>query len=374
MEIWPAHKEKFMKHTLLKTTAVLAVAALSTEAFAEPKISGRIYFSALYDNIDTKKTVDGTTSTSTSDRTTLNSAGSRIRFTGSEKFTDKTDLEYRLEYGVKLDDDNLTKDGKSNNFFARNAYLGLKHKDYGALYIGRIYTPDDDIDYVASAYLYSSGADVPFSYYGQRTNNTIQYVKPFNNDKTQVKFHYAMDEDINLYKEGTNNNGGETVMLVNGKTVNTKRDLAAAHILHEGEKFDAGLAYTHAGDFNAIRGMFNYRPTKELSLGIMSQQVDYNSGNNELGTVVAGYYKINDTVDAYVQAGYADNHQGWKDAEKTTASIGAIKWLKKDGTKVRTFASLSYVDKTSFALDANNVLTKTQNEGFGVETGLRIDF
>lgn len=364
-----------MKHTLLKTTAVLAVAALSTEAFAEPKISGRIYLSALYDNIDTKETTNGVTSKSSSDRTTLNSSGSRIRFTGSEKLNDKVDLEYRLEYGIKVDDDNLTKDGKNNNFFSRNTYLGLKHKDYGTVLVGRIYTPDDDIDYVDNGYLYASGASTPYSYFGQRTNNTIQYIAPkFNNDKTQLKFHYAMDEDVGLYKEGTNNNGGSVNTLVGGKKANTKRDLAVAHILHEDEKFDTGLAYTYAGDFSAIRGMFNYKPTKEFSIGIMAQQVDYNSGNNELGALVSTYYNINDKLDMYAQAGYAENYEGWKDGEKTTASIGAIKWLKKDGTKVRTFASLSYVDETSFALGADNALTKTQNEGFGLETGIRVDF
>lgn len=353
---------------------ILAIASLSTQAFAEPKVSGRVYLSALYDNIETKTTTDGITSKSTSDRPVLNSGGSRLRITGSEKLGDKTDLEYWLEYNVKLDDDNVTKEGKNNNFTSRNTYLGLKHKDYGTVRVGRIYTPDDDIDYVDNGYLYASGASVPFSYFGQRTNNTIQYIKPFNNEKTQVKFHYAMDEDTSLYKEGVNNNGGSVSTLVGGKSVSTKRDIAAAHILHEDEKFEAGLAYTYAGDFNATRAMFNYKPTKELSVGIMAQQVDYNSGNNELGALLSSYYKINDKLDMYAQAGYAENYKGWKDGEKTTASIGAIKWLKKDGTKVRTFASLSYVDETSFSLGDGNALTKTQTEGFGIETGFRVDF
>lgn len=365
-----------MKHSLLKTATVLAVATLSTQALAEPKVSGRIYLSTLYDNIDTKTTTDGTTTKSNSDRVNLNSAGSRIRFTGDEKLNSTFDLHYFLEYGVKIDDDQAVDKEKHNNFFARNAYIGLKHKDYGTVRFGRIYTPDDDIDYVDNGYLYASGASTPYSYFGQRTNNTIQYIKPLNNDKTQIKFHYALDEDVKVFKKGDaiNNHGGTATTLVNGKKVDTKRDIAVAHVLHEGDKFDAGLAYTYAGDFNAIRGMFNYKPTKDFSIGVMAQQVDYNSGNNELGALVSSYFKVTDSIDGYAQAGYAENYEGWKDGEKTTASIGAVKWLQREGTRVRVFASTSYVDETSFGINDKNTLVKTQKDGFGIETGVRIDF
>lgn len=364
-----------MKHTALKTATVLALATLSTQALAEPKVSGRLYLAATYEDTETKETTNGVTTTVKGDeRTQLNSSGSRIRVTGDEKLSDNVDLQYWLEYSIKLDDDNLTKDGKTNNFTSRNTYLGFKHKDYGTVRLGRIYTPDDDIDYVDNSYLYASGAGLPFSYFGQRTNNTIQYITPkFNNGKTQIKLHYAMDEDAGLSTGSTNNNGGTVSTLVNGQSVSTKRDIAVGHILHEDEKFDAGIAYTYAGDFNAIRGMFNYKPTKAFSIGVLAQQTDYNSSDNELGALVSGYYKFNDTVDGYAQVGYTDNYKGWKDGEKTVASVGAIKWLKRDGTRVRTFATVSYVDETSFKL-GNNALTKVQKDGFGVETGVRVDF
>lgn len=360
-----------MKHTLLKTATVLAVATLSSQAFAEPKISGRLYLSSLYEKTETKTTTDGVSTTTKSDaRPTLNSGGSRIRFTGSEKINDTTDLEYRLEYNVKLDDDNVTKEGKNNNFTSRTTYVGLKHKDYGTVHFGRMYTPDDDIDYVNQAYLYSTGASNPFSYHGQRTNNTIQYTTPkFNNDKTQIKLHYAMDEDFAVYKEGANNNGGSVSTFVDGKSTSVKRDLVVGHILHEDEKFDAGLSYTHAGDdFSAVRGMFSYKPTKELTLGVMAQHVDYNSKDNELGFIASAYYQLNDSLDIYGQAGHTTNFGGVKDATQTVGSIGAIKWLKKEGTRVRAFAS------TSYANDSTKGANKTDKDTYSVETGLRVDF
>lgn len=363
-----------MKHPLLKTATVLAVATLSTQAFAEPKVSGRLYLATTYENLDTKTTTDGASTKSNSDRVNLNSTGSRIRFTGDEKLNDTFGLHYFLEYGVKIDDDQATADGNHNNFFARNAYIGLKHKDYGTVRLGRIYTPDDDIDYIDNGFNYASGSGTPYSYFGQRTNNTIQYIKPFNNDKTQIKLHYALDEDTKAFEKGINNHGGTATTLVNGKKVDTKRDIAVAHILHEGDKFDAGLAYTYAGDFNATRGMFNYKPTKDFSIGIMAQQVDYNSGDNELGALVSSYFKITDSLDMYAQAGYTENYEGWKDGEKTVASIGAVKWLQREGTRIRAYATTSYVDETSFSINDKDTLVKTQKDGFGIETGLRIDF
>lgn len=361
-------------NTAIKATTVLAVAALATESLAAPKISGRLYLSALYDNIDSKdhNTVTQVTSNSNSDRTSLNSSGSRVRLTGSEKMTDDVDLEYWLEYSVFVDND-----GAGKNFTSRNTYLGFKHNDYGTVRVGRIFTPDDDIDYVDQSYLYASGAGLPFSYTGQRTNNTIQYISPkLNNGKTQVKLHYAMDENT------AGSHGGSFTAFNHGVPQKQERDMIAGHILHEDEKYNAGVSYTYAGDFSALRGMVSYKPTEQLTVGVMAQQTDYNSGDKELGALVSGLYSLDKMTDVYAQVGHANNYQGYKDGELTKASVGLIKWLKRDGgVRLRTFGSLSYLDQVSHSYKErtdNNVvhndLIRSEKDGFGLEMGLRYDF
>lgn len=367
-------KRSFL-NTAIKATATLAIATLTAETFAAPQISGRLYLSALYDNIDNKEhnTVTQTISNTKSDRLSLNSAGSRVRLTGEEKLTKDIDLEYRLEYSIFLDND-----GEGKNFSARNTYLGFKHDDYGTVRVGRIFTPDDDIDYVDQSYLYASGSGLPFSYGGQRTNNTIQYISPkFNNGKTQIKLHYAMDENSD------NNHGGKFTTFHDGVTKKQERDMIVGHILHEDTKYDAGISYTHAGEFSALRGMVSYKPNKKLTIGVIAQQTDYDSGNKELGALVSGLYSLDKTTNLYAQVGHASNYEGHKDGEQTKASIGAIKSLKNDdGIRLRTFGSLSYLDQTSYSYkdrqdgNGNTVkdLVRSEQNGFGLEVGLRYDF
>ena len=358
--------------TAIKSVCVLSTMILCTHAFAEPKVSGRLYLSTLYDNVENKETnlTTNVVTSSKADRTTLNSGGSRIRVTGSEKLTDDTSIQYRLEYSVYLDND-----GAGKNFTSRNTYVGLENKTYGTVLVGRIFTPDDDIDYVDQSYLYASGTGAPFNYFGQRTNNTIQYISPkFNHGKTQIKLHYAMDEDKTSVESSVNNHGGSQTVFVGGVPTTVKKDLISGHILHEDTKFDAGMAYTYMGDFNALRAMVSVKPNDKLTVGVMAQQVDYNSGNKELGALLSGYYKINGNTDVYAQAGHTKNFAGYKDGKKTVASTGVVKWLKNDGgVRLRAFGSLSYADSTTFKA-GNSGLTKVESDAVGIETGLRYDF
>ncbi len=328
----------------------IAVGLIATTANASPKITGRFYLGELYQDVETKvtNTTTNTTTTTSTSRPTLNSGGSRIRVEGSEALSDKADLEYRLEYSIYFDDDSRT------NFTSRNTYLGVKHKDYGTVRAGRLYTPDDDIDYVDNSFLYANGAGHSFSYLGERTNNTIQYISPKLGDKTQVKLHYAMDEDVSA--------------------TDTKGDLFAGHVLHEADKYNLGLSYVTRGkDFTSIRAMGTIKATDKLTLGLMGQQVDYDTSDNELGFTASAYYTINPMLDVYAQASRTDNYEGVKDAENTTASAGVIKWLKRDGVRIRVYGSASYADKTTYATSGTDVI-KTQTESIGVETGLRMDF
>lgn len=333
-----------MKHTLLKTTAVLAVAALSTEAFAAPEIHGRLVLAAVANDNETKTTdlsqATPTVTKSSSSRATMEGT-SRLRFSGKEKINDKVDLEYWLDYNIYLD--NYT-EGK--NFSSRNTYLGLKHKDYGTVRFGRLYTVDDNIDYADEGFYFSSGT--PWSYAGERTNNTIQYESPgFGpNKKVSTTLHYAMDE-------------GEK-----------STDLVAANVFYDGDKLKLGASHVRKSNFNSTRLMASYDVNDKWKFATLAQQADYNTSNNELAVLTSGVYHYDKTLDLYGQVGFADSYEGHKDGEKLVAGVGAIKTLKKEsGKRVRAYGSLNYTDTTSY-----KGTIKSQTDGFAVETGLRYDF
>lgn len=366
-------------HLICAVSAIL-FGGFNTTAFGStpPTISGRLYLSMLKDDVHTKQTnlsTNTVTSDTTENRTKMHSSGSRLRFTGSQTMSEDVDLEYYLEYSIYVDDDSIDDKGQALNFSSRNTYLGLKHNDYGTIRVGRIFTPDDDIDYVDQSYLYGNGTGTSFSYNGQRTNNTIQYISPKWNN-TQVKLHYSMDET---------ESGGKFSSFMDGREgVIAARDFISGHILYENEdtKTAIGAAYTQAGsDFNALRVMASYKPQDKFTLGFMAQRTDYNSADAEIGAMVSGYYNINDNLDFYAQVGHAKHYGGFKDGEHTNASLGLIKWLKRDGTRVRVFGALHHNDVTKFAhiTEADDDyqvgnLQKTQQESFGVEAGMRIDF
>ncbi len=335
--------------TAIKAASVLALTACSASAFAEPKISGRLYLSGLYQDKDvttTDLTTNTSTTTSTS-RPTMESASSRLRFTGDETLTEAVKLEYWLEYGVKVDDE-------SPVWNARNQYLGFVHKDYGTLRFGRMFTPDDDIDYVDATYLFADSAGHAFSYSGQRTNNTIRYISPKINDKTEVKLQYSMDEGA-----GSNS-------------------LAVASVLHEAnDKLTAGASYSQGyingtKDVKALRAMAEIKPVDKLTVGVMGQYMDYNTSYDEMGVTVSGVYKFQPTLDGYAQVSHAQNYKGWSDGESTKFNVGAVKWLKNDGsTRVRLFGALGYADTTELGSTGTS---KVQTESFSAETGIRYDF
>ncbi len=366
-------------HLICAVSAIL-FGGFNTTAFGStpPTISGRLYLSMLKDDIHTKQTnlnTNTVTNDTTENRTKMHSGGSRLRFTGSQTMSEDVDLEYYLEYSIYVDDNPMNDKGQTLNFSSRNTYLGLKHNDYGTIRVGRLYTPDDDIDYVDQSYLYGSGAGTPFSYWGQRTNNTIQYISPeFRN--THIKLHYTMDEG---------EDGGKFSSFVDGKKATVSaRDLISGYVLYENKDTETaiGAAYTQAGsDFNALRVMASYKPQDKFTLGFMAQRTDYNSADAEIGAMVSGYYNINDNLDFYAQAGHAKHYGGYKDDERTNASLGLIKWLKRDGTRVRVFGALHHDDVTQYrdittaaANYAVNDIQKTEQTTFGVEAGMRIDF
>lgn len=351
-----------MKHTVLKTASVLALATLSTQAFAEPKLSGVAVISANYGQTDTKTTTNGvTTTTSNKNKASLKSTA-RVRISGTQKMTDDIDAEYSMEYNVGLSNDNLV--GKvNNNFSSRDSYIGLKNKELGTVRFGRLLTPDTNID-IANAYYFSPSSAI--SYAAQRTNNSIQYLSPkFNDNKTSVKVHYALDQDPDIYKEGTNNHGGLVKLYIDGKQTDVRREIAVASITHEDDLYEMGAAYTSGGKFSAVGAMAKYKPTKAFTLGVQAQHTNFNSKDNELGVLGSAVYSLDDTLDLYAEASRASNYEGVKGVNYTAANTG---FIKKFG-KVETFANAGYTNQAS---DSNG--TKSSETGYVAELGISIPF
>lgn len=99
---------------------------------AAPEIYGKAFVTTDY--IDTRINNDDSKSRfkhTESDTAQVNSNFSRLGFRGSETLTDKTELIYRLEYGIQIDGSNEAA------FSSRDTYLGIKNKNFGELRVGR---------------------------------------------------------------------------------------------------------------------------------------------------------------------------------------------------------------------------------------------
>ena len=94
--------------TLVAATTMIPVAQ------AAPTVYGKAYVTVDY--------VDEESETVDNDEIQLNSNSSRIGFKGSEPITDNTDVIYKLEYGIDVDEN------KGKNFKSRDTYLGLANK------------------------------------------------------------------------------------------------------------------------------------------------------------------------------------------------------------------------------------------------------
>lgn len=211
-----------MKKLLLAS----AVAALSVSAaHAAPTVYGKAFLTVDAGNAkDTYKSgiVQTTEDINTSG---LNSNSSRIGLRGSEALTADIDVVYKLEYGINIDngDDTvsrvvgvkpkLDKSGnvvvdkgqvqyepdfenekiKKDQFYARDTYLGLAHKQYGTLLAGRLTTIDDNVDF-ASVLKASNVADIGPTFSAPRANNAFAYVSPERNG-AQFLAMYAFDRD-----------------------------------------------------------------------------------------------------------------------------------------------------------------------------------
>ncbi len=358
---------------MYKTSSCFILALLSTGAYAAPQLFGSAFSGVLVENTETT-----TTNLNTGEATTSKAQDTHVEFPtiwfgikGSESINDTLEVSYHLEYATTISDDAKPVAPKS-----RNTYLGLKHKRYGALQVGRMGTSDWGIDYVDQSYLYAQGADVPFLYNGQRVNNAVLYKSPtFNQDKTQVFAQYALKE---------NDKGGAEFELrdwLNKTYLNVNHELAVVGVTHSNDKVDYGATYSTAGkNFHALRLSSSYKVNDKVQLAIMGQVTDYNArsknSKKELGVIAGATYQYSRPLQFYVQGGYADNYGGHPDGSNKIFSMGGV-YEKTDN--ISLYGSVSGLRKKSYdhSFDDdkrayNNNLVSEQ--ALGVETGVYFTF
>ena len=314
-----------MKKLLLAT----AVAALSVSAaHAAPTVYGKAFLTADYYDFDDEST------------TQLNSTGSRIGFKGAEALTANTDLVYQLEYGIDIDED-------SQQFKARDTYLGLSNKQYGTFVAGRLTTLDDYINYANQA---SGGVlggdDVLASFTAPRANNAMAYFSPtYNGLQFMGMYGLDSDQDANSLSDHEQFGAGVKYEPTN-------------------QPFRVGATYITAGDaLKAARVSGSYDLNKDVTLGALYQNTDVDTDDNENLITVSGTYKTATPWTAYAQADVVSNVAGQSDDDAQRYIIGG-KYAFNANTTGHVYGA--YLNE--------DLANDESVDGFGIGTGIEYKF
>lgn len=342
---------------------------LASTAYAAPTIYGSGFTGFIYEPVTTA-TTNLTTNVVSAEKTKedfFRYPSIRLGLEGSEEINDKLSIEYKLEYEADVEKDKV-------NLTPRDTYIGLAHKNYGEIQVGRIPTLHSNIDSVDNSYLYAQGADSPFSYGFQRLDNAIVYKSPkFNSDNTQIMAQYAFRSDKGDVSFTTRD-------WVNKSYIEVKRELASVGLSHKMGKSEIKATYTQAGkDFKALRGVVSGEVNDKLNVGIMGQMTDYFASSKsakELGAMVGVTYQYSEPLGLYAQAGYATNYGGHPEGKKAVGSIG-VTYGYND--KITLYASASGVNSTEIdhAFDDETKLYKNEKQdikAMGIETGVSFSF
>lgn len=336
-----------MKKLVLAT----AVAALSVSAAqAAPTVYGKAFL--------TLDTTDGETTTTTNNNsvkvessdTKLNSNSSRIGFKGSEALTANTDVVYKLEYGVKVDDGVKVVDGTTTNanFSSRDTYLGLSNKQLGTVLAGRLTTIDDYVDFADVLEGSNVAGDVAPTFNEPRANNALAYVSPSNNGLTFLGM-YAFDSDTDSNSLDDKDQYGVAAKYSSGPV-----NLGASYIAH--------------GDNNHARVSGNYTLNDALTLGALYQISEFEAANSEKenSVIVSAELATATPWSYYAQVNMVDNVAGADDAEAMGVGIGSKYAFSKSAT------GHIYGGYANNEITADNV--KTESDSFGIGAGLEYKF
>lgn len=298
-----------------------AVAALSvTAAQAAPTIYGKAFLTLDANKTKTEDSAGATTEDTS--RTRLNSNGSRIGFKGSEALNSNLDLVYQLEYGVDIDsgtkkelvrDDTgsvvLDANGnptyenvKRDQFYSRDTYLGLSHKQYGTLLAGRLKAIDGQVDYANVTQGGIVGGDnVMASFDAPRADNALAYISPKYND-IQFLGMYVMEEDV------------------------VDHDIWGVGVKYEPKNapYKGGATYIQQGNFKAARisGAYDLNLTgKPVTLGAL-YQLTKDDAAKEHAVTVSGEMEVFGPWTGYAQGDYVKNVAGDEDRDLYRIALG----------------------------------------------------
>lgn len=354
----------------MKKLPLALCTVLASTAYAAPTIYGNGYTGFLYEPVTTT-----TTNLATNVATTTKKTGDVFQYPtinlglrGSEDINNNLSASYKFEYRAAFD-------GDKTSLKPRDTYIGLKHKNYGELKIGRMYTIDNSINEAQIAYLYGQGTGLPFAYDGQRINHTVAYSSPkFNHEKTQIIAQYGM---VNKDKGAQ----FDVRDWANKQYLKVNTDLGIVGLTHEMDKLTLGATYTQGGkNFKSLRMVASAKPNDKVSIGVLGQATDYfassNKSTKEMGGLASISYQYSEPLSLYAQAGYSTNYGGHPDGKMTVGAVGASYKLNKNITLYGTTTGVNSTE-IDHALDDKTKLYKNEKQdikAMGVETGAVFKF
>lgn len=352
----------------LSLCCAVGMLLVSGHAYANPKISGTIKAIVQEDTLyveERNKTTNTVLKDESSGRAEMKGS-SRLKFSGSHKLNDVLTASYSLEYEFGIDS---ARANSGTEFRPRSTYVSLDHKQYGRIRAGRMTNPENDFD-VGVTNGDNWAALHPFSSFGERANNAIQYYSPYfgKDKKTRIKLHYGMDEN-----SSADTRFNTYYNIVDRQEV--RRDVATAQIANNGKTFGWGLAYTQAGsDYNAIAGMVRYNPNAKLGLGLTLRQTDYNGQEKEKSIFTGASYSLEKDMRVYGQFGYSDGFTGRKGYDLTIAALGVSKEYKVGSGRALIFGEVAgeRYQKNRTNSSGHSVVTNEDTLGWG--TGIVYKF
>lgn len=245
--------------------------------------------------------------------------GSRWGLRGSENLGGGLKAVYQLESGFNIA---TGASGQGGLLFGRQAYVGLAG-NFGAVRLGRQYSPMDDIASVIGTKTYDILSVVPIIGNGDynRVNNAVTYLSPSMNGLT-VQAQYSLGE------QRPASDASEDF----GKQY-------SAHALYASGPWTAGLAYMKVIDANGS------------TAGKQGQNAVLLAGSYSVGAIkLSAYYDVEDKAAEKLKVmGLA---VAYKFGE-TTVSAGAAKAINVNGS-----AAASSDDATLVTLQASHNLSK----------------
>ena len=371
-----------MKSLFLVT--VMTVLPL-TGVHAAPEIYGKAFVTADYidtsiDNNERQNRFER----SDSDALQINSNFSRLGFRGSEALTDKTQLVYRLEYGIQID-------GSGEAFNSRDTYLGIKNKDFGELRVGRN----------TSVLGYAYGPMVARAYW----DNLGKTMLTSDDDVSALNMLDYTRKDSSVLWIAPKVDGIPLDVVVQYATNEDSEDRDAglgAHVKYSSEKgVSTGFAFSrnieangsiNAQDFiadNHFDGQVNYggdvmRGTMTvdvnhyidiqapITLGAAYQQADYDFDGaiTEKGFIASANMGLNQfahPATLYIQYNQTDHLNGIRNNESKQIVLGS-EYELKDTIIAHAYIGQNSTDYTDFINNAHRVSDiKVVAAGCGLE-------